>query len=55
MTEKVCDYCNEPFRPREAKQRFCGPVCRDEFWKAERRDAMAAYRQHREEEEQQRA
>ena len=44
MTKKRCDYCNEPFAPREAKARFCGPACRDEFWKDERRQAMALRR-----------
>jgi uncharacterized Zn finger protein (UPF0148 family) len=49
MNEKHCDHCGKPFVPREAKVRFCTSVCREEFWLEERRQAVAAYRQQREE------
>jgi uncharacterized Zn ribbon protein len=50
MTAKQCKHCQEPFIPREDKQRFCCRQCSIEWWQDERRQALEFYRQHREEE-----
>jgi DNA-directed RNA polymerase subunit RPC12/RpoP len=41
---KNCDRCNEPFTPREAKQRFCCRACSDAWFANERREAVRRYR-----------
>ena len=46
-----CDCCNRPFIPREALQRFCSVKCKTEWWIAERSRAMAACREHKQQEE----
>jgi len=39
--------CRNEFVPRTATSRFCCNWCHDEFWKSERRQAMADRRQQR--------
>jgi len=52
MTEqKRCDYCGEPFVPREAKVRFCCRACNSNWWQAERSRALAFYRKQQAEEQ----
>ena len=51
MTEARCDHCNQPFTPREAKQRFCCRACSQEWWQAERSRALEFYR-HQQREQQ---
>ena len=51
MNEKHCDHCNEIFEPRTASNRFCCAWCKEEFWKSERRQAMADRRQQRAEQD----
>jgi hypothetical protein len=40
-----CEWCGEPFNPREAKQRFCCRDCSIAFYDEERREAVKLYRQ----------
>jgi hypothetical protein len=47
----VCEHCNVVFAPRVAFQRFCCRTCSDGYWSAQRREAMAAWRQQRQQEE----
>jgi uncharacterized Zn ribbon protein len=44
-TMKHCDQCNEPFTPREGKQRFCCRACSDAWFANERREAVKRYRE----------
>ena len=48
MKEKLCDYCDQAFTPREGKQRFCNRECSIRWWQDERARAMALLRQQRE-------
>lgn len=41
---KTCDQCGTPFTPREAKQRFCRPACKTEWFNNERKAALAKLR-----------
>jgi len=45
MSQPKCAECGEPFVPREAKQRFCTPACRIEWFANERREAIRRYRE----------
>jgi hypothetical protein len=51
MPQHKCAECGEPYVPREAKQRFCTPVCRIEWFANERREAVAMLRQQRQQDE----
>jgi hypothetical protein len=42
---KHCEFCNEPFIAREAKQRMCCKACSIAWFAEERRAAVAAWRQ----------
>lgn len=42
---KTCEQCGGEFEPREAKQRFCCRACSDEWYQAERRQAVKAFRE----------
>jgi len=48
MSEKRCERCDEPFWPREAKQRFCTRACSDASYAEERREAVKQFRQQKE-------
>src|SRR5580698_8811631 len=50
MPDKNCEQCNDPFSPREAKQRFCCRACSDEWFQNERREAVRLLRQSAREE-----
>jgi len=45
MIECKCEFCGEPYTPRQYNQRFCSkPLCRIEFYADERRKAVARFR-----------
>ena len=46
---KNCAHCQEPFNEREAKQRFCAPACKVEYFAEERRRALQLFRAQRSE------
>jgi hypothetical protein len=48
MRECKCEFCAQPFSPRQAGQRFCSRLCGLEYFQQEKRDAIAWYRRHRE-------
>lgn len=48
-----CAECNEPFAPREAKQRFCCQACRIEWFADERREAVKRHREQQQREKEQ--
>lgn len=45
MPQMKCVECGTPFVPREAKQRFCSPACRIDWFAHERREAVKRFRQ----------
>jgi hypothetical protein len=49
MSDRTCGRCNEPYVPREAKQRFCCRACSDAFFADERRRALQLFRAQRSE------
>jgi len=48
----LCDYCSEPFEPRQVDQRFCKPECHYLWHLEEKRAAIAAWRERKRLEEQ---
>ena len=49
---RICPNCNEEFTPWRGDQIFCSVGCNREFKINERRQALAAWRQQKAEEEQ---
>lgn len=47
MDNRACNYCSQPFVPREAKVRFCSADCRVAYHDEERREGVARLRQER--------
>jgi hypothetical protein len=53
MTPNTCAACEEPFIPREAKQRFCCRQCSINWWSQYRAVSLAFYRQYQQQQHQQ--